>query len=281
MTQRIRIAVLQIYESKTAFIGLLLIVALFLTGALAPLIVSHDPVEMNYTKRLAPPGKENLLGTDQFGRDLLSRIFWGARRALLISLAVVILGLIMGIPAGALPGYYGGIFDNIAMRFIDAWLAFPGILFFLALLAALGPGLPTLIVALSVGSVPSTARLVRGLVLAEKEKEYIEAARAIGERDSFILFRQILPNILSPIIVMATVSLGNVILIASALSFLGLGELPPAPSWGLMLSEARIFIETSPLLAIIPGTAISLSVLGFNLFGDGLRDLLDPRLSEE
>jgi peptide/nickel transport system permease protein len=281
MTQRIRTAVLQIYESKTAFIGLLLIVALFLTGALAPLIVSHDPVEMNYTKRLAPPGKENLLGTDQFGRDLLSRIFWGARRALLISLAVVILGLIMGIPAGALPGYYGGIFDNIAMRFIDAWLAFPGILFFLALLAALGPGLPTLIVALSVGSVPSTARLVRGLVLAEKEKEYIEAARAIGERDSFILFRQILPNILSPIIVMATVSLGNVILIASALSFLGLGELPPAPSWGLMLSEARIFIETSPLLAIIPGTAISLSVLGFNLFGDGLRDLLDPRLSEE
>jgi peptide/nickel transport system permease protein len=248
---------------------------------LAPLIVSHDPVEMNYTKRLAPPGKENLLGTDQFGRDLLSRIFGGARRALLISLAVVILGLIMGIPAGALPGYYGGIFDNIAMRFIDAWLAFPGILFFLALLAALGPGLPTLIVALSVGSVPSTARLVRGLVLAEKEKEYIEAARAIGERDSFILFRQILPNILSPIIVMATVSLGNVILIASALSFLGLGELPPAPSWGLMLSEARIFIETSPLLAIIPGTAISLSVLGFNLFGDGLRDLLDPRLSEE
>jgi peptide/nickel transport system permease protein len=281
MTQRIRTAVLQIYESKTAFIGLLLIAALFLTGALAPLIVSHDPVEMNYTKRLAPPGKENLLGTDQFGRDLLSRIFWGARRALLISLAVVILGLIMGIPAGALPGYYGGIFDNIAMRFIDAWLAFPGILFFLALLAALGPGLPTLIVALSVGSVPSTARLVRGLVLAEKEKEYIEAARAIGERDSFILFRQILPNILSPIIVMATVSLGNVILIASALSFLGLGELPPAPSWGLMLSEARIFIETSPLLAIIPGTAISLSVLGFNLFGDGLRDLLDPRLSEE
>jgi peptide/nickel transport system permease protein len=281
MTQRIRTAVLQIYESKTAFIGLLLIVALFLTGALAPVLVSHDPLEMNYTTRLDPPGKENLLGTDQFGRDLLSRIFWGARRALLISLAVVILGLIMGIPAGALPGYYGGIFDNIAMRFIDAWLAFPGILFFLALLAALGPGLPTLIVALSVGSVPSTARLVRGLVLAEKEKEYIEAARAIGERDSFILFRQILPNILSPIIVMATVSLGNVILIASALSFLGLGELPPAPSWGLMLSEARIFIETSPLLAIIPGTAISLSVLGFNLFGDGLRDLLDPRLSEE
>ena len=186
------------------------------------------------------------------------------------------MGLFGGFSAGI-----RGIFDNLAMRFIDAWLAFPGILFFLALLAALGPGLSTLILALSVGSVPSTARLVRGLVLAEKEKEYIEAARAIGERDSFILFRQILPNIISPIIVMATVSLGNVVLIASALSFLGLGELPPAPSWGLMLSEARNFIETSPLLAIIPGTAISLSVLGFNLFGDGLRDLLDPRLSEE
>jgi ABC-type dipeptide/oligopeptide/nickel transport system permease subunit len=281
MTQRIRTAILQVYQSKTAFIGFLLIVALFLAGALAPILVFHDPLEMHYTKRLAPPGKESLLGTDQFGRDLLSRILWGARRALLLSLAVVILGLIMGIPAGALPGYYGGIFDNLAMRFIDAWLAFPGILFFLALLAALGPGLSTLILALSVGSVPSTARLVRGLVLAEKEKEYIEAARAIGERDSFILFRQILPNIISPIIVMATVSLGNVVLIASALSFLGLGELPPAPSWGLMLSEARNFIETSPLLAIIPGTAISLSVLGFNLFGDGLRDLLDPRLSEE
>ncbi len=281
MNRRIALALRQVYESKTAFLGLLLIAALILTGALAPLLVSHDPLEMNYTKRLAPPGEENLLGTDQFGRDLLSRILWGARRALLISLAVVLLGLVMGIPAGALPGYYGGIFDNIAMRFIDAWLAFPGILFFLALLAALGPGLSTLIIALAVGSVPSTARLVRGLVLAEKEKEYVEAARAIGERDSFILFRQILPNIASPIIVMATVSLGNVILIAAALSFLGLGEAPPAPSWGLMLSEARNFIETRPLLAVIPGTAISLSVLGFNLFGDGLRDILDPRLSEE
>jgi peptide/nickel transport system permease protein len=264
--KKIRTALLQVYESKTAFVGLLLLLALFMAGAFAPLLVSHDPLEMHYTNRLAAPGSENLLG---------------ARRALLISVAVVVLGLIMGIPAGALPGYYGGIFDNLAMRVIDAWLAFPGILFFLALLAALGPGLFTLILALSIGSVPSTARLVRGLVLAEKEKEYIEAARAIGERDSFILFRQILPNIASPIIVMATVSLGNVILIASALSFLGLGELPPAPSWGLMLSEARNFIETSPLLAIIPGTAISLSVLGFNLFGDGLRDLLDPRLSEE
>ncbi len=280
MTQRIRTAFGQIYESKTAFIGLLLITALFLAGALAPVLVSHDPLVMNYTKRLAPPGQDNLLGTDQFGRDLFSRMLYGARRALLISLAAVILGFIMGIPAGALPGYYGGIFDNIAMRFIDAWLAFPGILFFLAILAALGPGLTTLIAALSLGAVPSTARLVRGLVLAEKEKEYIEAARAVGERDSFILFRQILPNILSPIIVMATVSLGNVIIIASALSYLGLGELPPAPSWGLMLSEARIFIETNPLLAIIPGTAISLSVLGFNLFGDGLRDILDPHLSE-
>lgn len=281
MNQKIRIASLQVYESKTAFLGFLLIVALFLAGALAPVLASHDPLEMHYTKRLAPPSKENLLGTDQFGRDLLSRILWGAWRALLISLAVVVLGLLMGIPAGALPGYYGGIIDNIAMRIVDAWLAFPGILFFLALLAALGPGLSTLIIALSVGSVPSTARLVRGLVLAEKEKEYIEAARAIGENDSFILFRHILPNVLSPIIVMATVSLGHVILIASALSFLGLGEVPPAPSWGLMLSEARNFIETSPLLAIIPGTAISISVLGFNLFGDGLRDLLDPRLSEE
>jgi peptide/nickel transport system permease protein len=279
--KRIRTALLQVYESKTAFVGLLLLLGLFAAGAFAPLLVSHDPLEMHYTNRLAAPGSENLLGTDQFGRDLLSRILWGARRALLISVAVVVLGLIMGIPAGALPGYYGGIFDNVAMRFIDAWLAFPGILFFLALLAALGPGLFTLIMALSIGSVPSTARLVRGLVLAEKEKEYIEAARAIGERDSFILFRQILPNIVSPIIIMATVSLGNVILIASALSFLGLGELPPAPSWGLMLAEARNFIETSPLLAIIPGTAISLSVLGFNLFGDGLRDVLDPRLSEE
>lgn len=281
MIRKLRTAILRVYESKTAFIGLLLIITLFLTGALAPLLISYDPLEMSYTKRLATPSKENILGTDQFGRDVLTRIIWGAQRALLISLAVVILGLILGIPAGALPGYYGGIYDNVAMRFIDAWLAFPGILFFLALMAALGPGLFTLIIALSVGSVPSTARLVRGLVLAEKEKEYVEAARAIGERDSFILFRQILPNIISPIIVMATVSLGNVILISSALSFLGLGELPPAPSWGLMLSEARTFIETSPLLAIVPGTAISLSVLGFNLFGDGLRDLLDPRLSEE
>ncbi len=279
--KRLRAALLQVYENKTAFIGLLLLAGLFAAGAFAPLLVSHDPLEMQYTKRLAPPGSENLLGTDQFGRDLLARILWGARRALLISVAVVLLGLVMGIPAGALPGYYGGILDNISMRIIDAWLAFPGILFFLAILAALGPGLFTLILALSIGSVPSTARLVRGLVLAEKEKEYVEAARAIGEKDSFILFRQIIPNIVSPIIVMATVSLGNVILIASALSFLGLGELPPAPSWGLMLSEARNFIETSPLLAIVPGTAISLSVLGFNLFGDGLRDVLDPRMSEE
>lgn len=187
----------------------------------------------------------------------------------------------IGIIIGSIAGYYGKWAEILIMRIVDAWLAMPGLIMFLIIMAILGPGLHTAIIALSIGGTPSLVRLVRGLVLSEKNKEYIEAAIIIGESDVFIMFRHILPNITSPLLVIASVRLSGIILAFAGLSFLGLGPPPPDPSWGLMLSESRNFLETHPLQAIIPGVAISLAVIGVNLFGDGLRDILDPRLADK
>jgi peptide/nickel transport system permease protein len=217
-----------------------------------------------------------------------SRILWGGRRLLTISLLAVVLGLVLGIPFGALSGYYGGWIDTISMRFVDAWLAFPGLLFYLILVTIArewkfeGVWIDaSLIFALGTAQVPRLTRLVRGSVLAEKEKEYVEASRIIGESNLYIALRQILPNCMSPVIIQATVSLGFTLLIIAALSFLGLGSPPPTPDWGADLNLARDHMETRPLIAVFPGLAISYAVLAFNLFGDGLRDILDPRLADK
>jgi peptide/nickel transport system permease protein len=277
----------ELYKSKTALIGAIMLVVLITACILTPYIDRYSPVKQNYREMLKAPSAKHYFGTDRYGRDIWSRVLWGGRRLLTISMLAVILGLLLGVPFGALSGYYGGWTDTIAMRFVDAWLAFPGLLFYLMLVTIAREwkleGMwndMALIFALGIAQVPRLARLVRGSVLAEKEKEYVEASHVIGDGNLYIALRQILPNCMSPVIVQATVSLGFILLIIAALSFLGLGSPPPTPDWGYDLNLARDHMETRPLIAVFPGLAISYSVLGFNLFGDGLRDILDPRLAE-
>jgi peptide/nickel transport system permease protein len=280
--------IIELYKSKTAFIGAVMLLVLFVACIITPAIDRYSPVKQNYRALLQPPSAEHYFGTDRYGRDIWSRVLWGGRRLIVISLIAVGFGLLLGVPFGALSGYYGGWTDAIGMRLVDAWLAIPGLLLYLLIvtiarewkLEGIWNDL-TLIFALGISYVPQVARLVRGSVLAEKEREYVEASRIIGESNLYTALRQILPNCMSPIIVHATVRLGLVLLIIAALSFLGLGSPPPTPDWGADLSLARDHMETRPLIAVFPGLAIAYAVLAFNLFGDGLRDILDPRLVDQ
>ena len=260
-----------------AVVGAVLVTAILLTALILPLVIQWDPVKMDIGHVLLPPCSEHLLGTDHFGRDTLARLAHGAVISLKVSLLATGMALFVGLIIGSVAGYAGGIVDTISMRFIDALMAFPGILLAIALVAVLGPSIQSLIVAIGVGSIPRFARLVRASVMQKREVEYVLAVRALGKPSWQILISDILPNCLSPIIVQITLTLPSAILSEAVLSFLGLGTPPPAPSWGRMLNEARGFMEISPEQAIFPGVAIFLTVLGFNLLGDGLRDVLDPR----
>jgi peptide/nickel transport system permease protein len=279
---------IELYKSKTAFVGAMMLVVLFTVCIITPAIDRYSPVKQNYRALLQPPSAEHYFGTDRYGRDIWSRVLWGGRRLIVISLLAVGFGLVLGVPFGALSGYYGGWTDAIGMRIVDAWLAIPGLLLYLLIvtisrewkLEGFWNDL-ALIFALGIAYVPQVARLVRGSVLVEKEREYVEASRIIGESNLYTALRQILPNCMSPIIVHATVRLGLVLLIIAALSFLGLGSPPPTPDWGADLSLARDHMETRPLIAVFPGLAIAYAVLAFNLFGDGLRDILDPRMVDQ
>ena len=281
-------AVSELCRSKTAILGALMLLVLLGLCLLTPYIARYDPIKQNYREMLQTPSAKHYFGTDRYGRDIWSRILWGGRRLLTISVLAVLVGVLVGIPMGTLSGYYGKWIDAFTMRVVDAWLAFPGILIYLMLatlvrewkLAGFWNDL-ALIFALGINQIPRLARLVRGAVLAEKEKEYVEACRAIGEGNLYISLREILPNCVSPVIVQATVSLGSTLLVIAALSFLGLGSPPPTPDWGSDLNLARDHMESRPLIAIFQGLAISYSVLAFNLFGDGLRDILDPRLADK
>ena len=258
-----------------------IIVLLFVTiAALAPLIAPHPPNEGDLAQRLMPPGRNHPLGTDPLGRDLLSRVIYGARISLEIQVVSVLFALLVGTLIGMTSGYYGGKLDHVIMRLMDVLLAFPGIFLAISIIAVLGPGLLNLMLAAGIYSIPQFARIVRGSVLTLKEKEFIEAARAVGESDASILFRYLLPNSLAPIIIQTTLRMATVLLTASGLSFLGLGVQPPTAEWGAMLSNARAYLITAPHVAMVPGLAIMLVVMGFNLFGDGLRDSLDPRLRD-
>lgn len=277
----------ELRKSRTALIGFCMLVALFGACIGTPWIATHDPIKQSYRERLAPPSEKHYLGTDRMGRDIYSRLLWGGRRLVTIALLAVAFGLSIGVPYGVLSGYFGGKVDTVAMRVVDGLLAFPGLLLYLLIVTLAREwkleGIYNdliLVFALGFAFTPEVARLSRGTVLAEKQKEYVEASRAIGDGSFSIALRQILPNIISPLIVNATVRLGYVILIIAALSFLGLGTPPPTPDWGSDLSAARDYMETAPLIAAFPGIAICYTVLAFNLFGDGLRDILDPRLAE-
>ena len=267
-------------RNRAAIIGGVIVLLFVAIAILAPLIAPYSPDEGDLTKRLNPPGREHLLGTDPLGRDLLSRVIYGARISLQIQIVSVSIALVIGTLLGMLGGYYGGKFDHLIMRFMDILLAFPGIFLAISIIAVLGPGLLNLMLAAGIYSIPQFARIVRGSIITLKEKEFVEAARAVGESDSNILFRYLLPNSMAPIIIQTTLRMATVLLTASGLSFLGLGVQPPTAEWGAMLSNARAYLITAPHVATVPGLAIMLVVMGFNLFGDGLRDSLDPRLRD-
>jgi peptide/nickel transport system permease protein len=267
-------------RNRLATVGLLIVAAIALAALFGPWLATHDAYQMRLAEPLSRPSSTHLLGTDRFGRDIFTRILLGANIAMRVALAAVTVACLIGVPLGALSGYKGGWVDTLVMRIIDALLAFPGRLLAIALVAALGTDFFTLCLAIGVNAIPGYTRVVRAAVLVQREKDYVEAARMAGESETHILFRQILPNCLAPIFVLVSLDFAHAILLESSLSFLGLGFAPPAPSWGLMLSEARGYMEIAPHAAIFPGLAISLTILGFNLLGDGLRDVFDPRQYE-
>jgi peptide/nickel transport system permease protein len=261
--------------------GLLLTVALVLIALAAPLIAPYDPSVQDTSRRLEPPSHQHPLGLDDLGRDVLSRIVWGARVSLRVGFSVVILASLIGVTLGAISGYFGGAVDTLVMRLTDILLAFPGILLAIALVAVLGPSLNNVIFALAVIGWVGYARLVRGQVLKVREMEYVTAAKALGARSPRVIVLHVLPNVINPVIVMATLGLAGAILSEAALSFLGLGVQPPTPSWGAMLTAGRRYLGISNHLAIFPGAAIMLAVMGLNFLGDGLIDALDPKYRKQ
>jgi len=279
-TSQVREVWRRLKRNRAAMAGGIIVLLFVATALMAPWLSPYHPNEGDLTKRLKSPDRVHLLGTDPLGRDILSRIIHGARISLQIQIVSVAIALMIGTFLGMVGGYYGGKFDNLIMRLMDILLAFPGIFLAIAIIAVLGPGLTNLMLAAGIYSIPQFARIVRGSVLSLKEKEFVEAARAVGEKDFNILFRYLLPNSMAPIIVQTTLRMATVLLTASGLSFLGLGVQPPTPEWGAMLSNARAYLITAPYVATVPGLAIMLVVMGFNLFGDGLRDSLDPRLRD-
>jgi peptide/nickel transport system permease protein len=268
----------RLIKNKVATIGLGIILIEFLCALFAPILAPKDPFKQDLTEKILPPGKKGyILGTDELGRDILSRIIFGARTSMLVGVIVVVIGLVVGVPLGAVSGYFTRL-DRPIMVVTDTLLAFPLILLSLVIVAVLGPGLFNAMVAVGISSIPGFTRITRGVILSVRERDFIRAAIASGERSLSIILIHILPNSLGPIIVQATIRFATAILAVAALSFLGLGAQPPTPEWGTMISTSRSYFYVAPNLVIFPGLAIMSVVLGFNLFGDGLRDALDPKL---
>lgn len=276
--QEIRHALYLVRRSPLSLLGGILFLGFILTAALAPYIAPYNPFKINLTGAFQPPSKEHLFGTDELGRDILSRILWGCRISLRVGVTVVAISLCIGTVLGGIAGYVGGLADEIIMRFTDLVLAFPSIVLALALAAALGPGLNNAMFAISVTWWPWYARLVRGQVLSIREAGFVEAARCVGASDIRILFRHILPNSFGPVIVNASMDFGWAILMAAALGFLGIGAQPPKPEWGVMINAGRIYFMDKPWISTFPGLAILIVVLASNLIGDGLGEILNPRL---
>jgi len=276
----------QLWRNKTAVAGLIIITIFILCGIFAPYLSPHDPLETSLYDQIKPPlwhatgTWKNILGTDDLGRDILSRLIYGARVSLAVAVFSVGLAFFFGTLLGSISGYYKGSLDSIIMRIMDMILSFPYILLAIVVVAYLGPSLRNAMIAIAITYVPRFARIVRGSVLEECEKDYVTSARAIGARDWRIIFIAILPNCLGPLIVQTTLSCASAILDAAALSFLGLGAQPPTPEWGAMIAQSRGLILRASWVMTFPGLAILFAVLGFNLLGDGLRDALDPRLRD-
>jgi peptide/nickel transport system permease protein len=275
---QVHMTVSRLLRIQGAVVGLLAIGVMVLVALSASLIAPYDPTKASPSEAFGAPSRQHLLGTDYIGRDILSQLMFGARISLRMGVISVAIGGALGSIVGLLSGFYAHIVDAVIMRLVDMMLAFPGMILALSIVSVLGPSLTNVMIAVGLSLVPVFARLVRGLVLSEKEKVYIEAARAIGTPGRRIAFLHIFPNVLAPIIVVATLNIGNAIIAAAALSFLGLGAQPPTPEWGAMLAGGRNYLRDAWWMSTFPGLAIFVTVLAINMVGDGLRDALDPRL---
>ena len=273
----VRLALRRLLRRRAALVGLVVVVFFVALAVVAPLAAPYDPLATDWRAVRKPPSALHFFGTDELGRDVLARVIWGTRASLMAGLVSVSIALAVAVPLGLLSGYLGGVVDGLLMRIIDAMLAIPFLVLAIALAAFLGPSLTNAMIAIGVVQTPIFTRLTRGQTLAVKHEDYIEAARAVGNPHRRILLRHILPNILAPILVQATLAIAAAIIAEASLSFLGLGQQPPAPSWGSMLNTASHFLSQAPWMAVWPGLAIFSLVLSFNLLGDGLRDALDPR----
>ena len=272
-----RRALLRLLRRRGAMLGLAIVMAFVLIAVFAPVLAPQDPLQTSWSAVRKAPSAQYLFGTDEIGRDVLSRVIWGARASLLAGLVSVCIAMALGVPIGLLAGYVGGWVDGLISRFTDAMLAVPFLILAIALAAFLGPSLTNAMIAIGVSATPVFIRLTRGQVLSVKVEDFVEAARAVGNPHWRIALRHILPNILPPLIVQATLAIAAAIIAEASLSFLGLGQQPPAPSWGSMLNTAKNYVDNAPWMAVWPGVSIFLMVLSFNLLGDGLRDALDPK----
>jgi len=276
----------KLLENKGAVFGLIMVLGVIFSAIFAPLISSHDPILQDVEKRLLPPlgqagaDPNYLLGTDQLGRDIVSRLIYGARISIVVSVSAVVFSAFLGTIIGLFSGFYGGKIDSVFMRLADVQLAFPFILLAIAIIAVLGPNLQNIIIVMGITGWVIYARVVRAEVLSLREKEYVMAVRALGGSNGRIIFNHLLPNVVPPIIVIITLEMARMIIMEAALSFLGLGIQPPTPTWGGMLADGRVYLVTSWWLATFPGVVIMLVVLGINLLGNWLRDILDPRLTQ-
>jgi peptide/nickel transport system permease protein len=267
-------------KNRAAIVGLVTIFILILLAIFADIIAPLGYDNQNLSEALTKPGKKYLLGTDNFGRDILSRLIYGARVSLRVGIISVSIAALIGGILGTIAAYYGYVTDSVVMRIMDVLMATPGILLAISIAAALGPGLTNLMIALGISSAPGYARIVRASVMSVKEQEFIEAARSIGANNLRIILRHIVPNVLAPVIVQATLGVASAILVAASMSFIGLGIQPPVPEWGAMLSAARPFMRDYPHIIMSPGITIMITILALNLVGDGLRDALDPRMKK-
>jgi len=273
----LRAALGRLVQRKSAVFGAVVVIFFVAVAVLAPLLSPYDPLAANFLAVRKAPGLQHLFGTDEIGRDVLARVIYGARASLLAGVVSVVIALGLGVPIGLVSGYAERWIDGLLMRITDAMLACPFLILAIALAAFLGPSLTNAMIAIGISAMPIFIRLTRAQTLAVKVEDYVEAAKALGNPHSRIILRHILPNILPPLMVQATLAIAQAIIAEASLSFLGLGQQPPAPSWGSMLNTAKNFLEQAPWMALWPGVAIFLAVLAFNLLGDGLRDALDPR----
>jgi peptide/nickel transport system permease protein len=265
-------------RNRLAVVGFGIVIGLLAVALFASFLAPQDPTLQSLPDKRTKPGGKFILGADEFGRDILSRLIYGTRAALLVGTVSIAIALFFGMILGTTSGFFGGMVDNLIMRILDILLAFPYLLLAIAVVSAIGPGILNTTIAVGIWAIPGFARIIRASVITIKKADYIQAARAIGASNTRIILSHILPNFISPVIVYSTLYMANAILIEAALSFLGLGVQPPTPSWGLMVSSGRDFLLSAPHIATLPGIAIMVTVLGFNLLGDGLRDSLDPKL---